>query len=68
LKNCDKLNQDPAQQSLIPNSVLENEIKDQATSQSYCIFETLMIEQEANEDESQSNDNYIDINEHNSDQ
>jgi hypothetical protein len=61
LKNCDKLSQDPAQQGLIIGSVIENEIQNQASDQSYCIFETLMIEEEANEDNSQSDDEYVDV-------
>lgn len=61
LKNCDKLNQDPAQQNLILNNVLQNEIKDQETYQHYCIFETLIIEKQVNENDSQSDEDYVDI-------
>jgi hypothetical protein len=61
LENCDKLNQDAAQQSLIIGTFLENETKDQNTYQSYCIFETLMIEEQVNEGDLQSDNEYVDI-------
>jgi hypothetical protein len=64
LKNCDKLKQDPAQQGLIINSVLESIIQDQSTYQSYCVFETLTIEEDVNENESQSDAVYVDVNDH----
>jgi hypothetical protein len=64
LKNCDKLKQDPAQQALIIGSTLERKIHDQASYRSYCIFETLIIEEQINEDDSQPDDTYVDVSDH----
>jgi hypothetical protein len=61
LKNCDKIFQDPDQKGFIIGTPLENEIKDRTSYQSFCIFETLMIDEEANEDHYQSSDEYVDI-------
>ncbi|CAF1169980.1 unnamed protein product [Adineta steineri] len=60
LKNCDTLNQDPTRQALIINTDLENVIQDQQSYQSYCVFETLMMEHEINEGISQSGNENID--------
>ncbi|CAF1005483.1 unnamed protein product [Didymodactylos carnosus] len=64
LKNCDKLNQDPAQQGLIIGSTLESKIQDQASYRSYCVFETLLIEEEHNEDDPQPDEAYVDMSDH----
>jgi hypothetical protein len=61
LKNCDKLNQDPAQQGLVINTHLEPGIYDQQSYQSYCVFETLMIEEDINQDDSRIGDEYVDV-------
>ncbi|CAF3923072.1 unnamed protein product [Rotaria sp. Silwood1] len=61
LKNCDKINQDPAQQGLIIGSNLETVIHDQQSYQRYCVFETLMLEQDINEADFQADDEYEDI-------
>ncbi|CAF1449401.1 unnamed protein product [Rotaria sordida] len=61
LKNCDKINQDPAQQDLIIGSNLETVIHDQQSYQTYCVFETLMMEQDINEADFQADDEYEDI-------
>ncbi|CAF1467507.1 unnamed protein product [Adineta ricciae] len=53
LKNCDTLKQDPARHSLIVNTQLENMIQNQRSHQSYCVFETLILENQINEDDSQ---------------
>jgi hypothetical protein len=63
LKNCDKLNQDPAEQGLIINTHLETMIHDQQSYQSYCVFETLMINEDINEDVLQAADEYVDVTE-----
>jgi hypothetical protein len=64
LKNCDKLQQDPGQQGLIVESNLEDDIKDRLSYESYCIFETLLIEERTEEHNSindDENDQYSDI-------
>jgi hypothetical protein len=64
LKNCDKLQQDPGQQGLIVGSNLEDDIKDRLSYESYCIFETLLIEERTEEHNSindDENDQYSDI-------
>lgn len=55
LKNCDKLDQDPAQFSLIDGTILESKIKDQKIFQSYCIFETLSLEEDEEEETVEDN-------------
>ncbi|CAF4285235.1 unnamed protein product [Rotaria sp. Silwood2] len=64
LKTCDKLNQDSSQQCLIIGTILEHIIQDQRSYQSYCIFETLFIGEKNDEDESQLDDEYVDISDH----
>ncbi|UJR29601.1 hypothetical protein I4U23_010817 [Adineta vaga] len=60
LKNCDKLSEDPAQVGLIIGTNLEYKIEDQSMHQTYCVFETLLIE-ESNKDEYQNDDGYVDL-------
>ncbi|UJR24353.1 hypothetical protein I4U23_005730 [Adineta vaga] len=60
LKNCDTINQEPARQCLIINTHLENVIQNQQSYQSYCAFETLMMEDEVNEYNSKVDDENID--------
>jgi hypothetical protein len=61
LKNCHKLNQNPSQQGIIIGSVLDNVIEDRMSYQNYCIFETLTIEEDINEDNPEIDDEYVDI-------
>ncbi|CAF2103032.1 unnamed protein product [Rotaria magnacalcarata] len=62
LKNCDKVNQNPFQQGVIIGSSLETIIQDQTSSQTYCVFETLIIENGYSEnDDSQIDDTYVDL-------
>ncbi|CAF1411906.1 unnamed protein product [Adineta ricciae] len=63
LKNCDKLNEDPAQVGLIIGTHLENKIEDQSMHQTYCVFETLLLE-ESNKDDNPDNDDYVDLSDH----
>jgi hypothetical protein len=61
LKNCDKLNQDPAQQGLIINSIVEPMIHDQVSHQNYCVFETIMVKEDIDEDDNSYDDTYVDV-------
>lgn len=61
LKNCDKIVQRPDQQGIIIGTPIENSIKDRTSFQSYCIFETLMVEEASNEHNYPSSDEYADL-------
>ena len=54
LRNCAKLNIDPGKQGLIIGTNLENRIQDQKLYQSYCIFETMMIQKNIHENDSET--------------
>jgi hypothetical protein len=70
LRNCDRVNQDPGQQSLVIGRNLVSKIQDQMSYRTYCIFETLLMEEATNDaggpedDARPSSDAYVDLSDH----
>lgn len=50
LKNCEKRNIDPGKHGLITGTILQDKIQDRTAYESYCIFETLTLQTDTNDD------------------
>jgi hypothetical protein len=64
LRNCDRVNQNPAEQSLVVGGSIESKIQDQAARRTYCIFETLSMEEAMEAAANHDDDVYVDVSDH----